>query len=57
MAQGIFPEVLKPGYIVPILKSGDPTCVTKFRPIVVVNVFTKVFESILLDNLNFEFKN
>lgn len=53
---GTFPNILKSGYIVPIFKSGDRSNPTNYRPVVILNTLSKVFESLVLDGLEFEFK-
>lgn len=57
MKKGIFPDVLKPGFLVPVHKSGDACDVKNYRPIVIQSVVAKVFESLVLDVLSFAFKN
>lgn len=32
LSVGIFPSTLKRGYVVPVFKSGDRSCVTNYRP-------------------------
>ena len=55
-SSGIFPSCLKPGYVVPIFKSGDRTLASNYRPVVILSALSKVFESLLLDGLDFELK-
>ena len=42
-----FPRLWKRAYVVPIFKSGDFNCVTNYRPISKLDIFSKVFESII----------
>ncbi len=56
-SKGIFPDCLKTGYIVPIFKSGNSTLASNYRPIVILNTLSKVFESLVLDGLEFELKH
>lgn len=56
LSNGIFPELLKNGVIVPVHKSGDSCEVTKYRPITLQSPFAKVFEIALFHHLWFFFK-
>lgn len=51
---GIFPSHLKSGIIVPIYKSGDRSNVANYRPVVLLSIIGKIFESLVLDGLSFE---
>lgn len=53
-SSGIFPSHLKSGIIVPIFKSGDRSDVSNYRPVVLLSVIGKIFESLVLDGLNFD---
>lgn len=46
-----FPTVLKVGKVIPIFKSGDKTDPNNYRPITTLNVFSKIFEKILGNQL------
>ena len=46
-ADGIFPNELKLARIVPIIKSGDCTVLSNYRPISILTFFAKVFEKLL----------
>lgn len=48
---GKFPNSLKKAKVVPIFKSGDRQDVSNFRPISILPLFSKVFESFLRDQL------
>ena len=55
---GIFPDRLKCAKIIPILNNGDNSLITNYRPISVLNVFSKIYEKVLVDRLNcFVIKN
>lgn len=57
LKKGIFPQILKHGYLVPIHKSGQTSCTGNYRPIVIQSVVAKIFEGLILDGLSFSFKN
>ena len=44
---GVFPERLKYAIVKPILKKGDPTSISSYRPISLLSVFSKVFEKLI----------
>ena len=49
--EGVFPKELKLARVVPILKIGDKTELTNYRPISVLSFFSKVFEKIMYTHL------
>lgn len=51
LEQGIFPDDLKQGKILPIFKSGDSERVENYRPISILNVISKIFERVVLNRL------
>lgn len=53
LRKGVFPKALKSGYITPIHKSGDPSNIKNYRPITILPVIGKLFESVVVDKLNF----
>ncbi|XP_046666391.1 uncharacterized protein LOC124358142 [Homalodisca vitripennis] len=57
LEDGIFPDGLKSCFIVPIHKSSDPSDVHNYRPIAIQPVLGKIFESLVLDYVSFQFKN
>ena len=48
---GFFPNSLKLSEIIPIYKSGPRTDINKYRPIVLLSPFSKLFETHLCNNL------
>ena len=45
--EGIFPEVLKLGRVIPLHKAGSHTQISNFRPITTLSVFSKLFEKLV----------
>jgi hypothetical protein len=56
LSQGIFPHELKLAKVIPIFKSGNLNIFTKYRPISVLPVLSKIFERIFYNRL-FDFLN
>ena len=52
ISSGMVPDELKVACVVPIHKSGDATSCNNYRPISVLPVFSKIFESIIHKRLN-----
>jgi len=52
MVSGIFPDALKLAKITPIYKAGDKSSITNYRPISVLNSFSKIYEKVFLNRLN-----
>lgn len=48
---GIFPEKLKNAKVTPIFKSGDKFNLSNYRPISVLNIFSKIFEKTIATRL------
>jgi hypothetical protein len=48
---GIFPERLKFAEVKPLLKKGDPTDCSNYRPISILTSFSKVIEKIIYKRL------
>lgn len=47
ICEGVFPNALKTGLIVPVFKKGSPDQLENFRPISLLPVFSKIFERVL----------
>jgi hypothetical protein len=50
-SSGIFPESLKISLIKPVHKKGDHSDTQNYRPIALLNTFSKIFESIMANRL------
>jgi hypothetical protein len=48
---GIFPERFKKSRVVPIFKCGDPRLCDNYRPIALVNTFSKILEKMVATDL------
>ena len=46
-SSGIFPNKLKIANVIPIPKQGDLSLVNNFRPISLLNIFSKIFEKLV----------
>ena len=44
--EGVFPSELKLARVVSLLKSGDSSQLTNYRPISILSFFSKIFERI-----------
>ena len=49
--EGVFPSELKLARIVPLLKSGDSSQITNYRPISILSFFSKIFEIIMYNHI------
>lgn len=57
LSTGMYPEDWKLAHVIPILKSGAAYDVTNYRPISLLCIISKIFESIITDQLFYVFKN
>ena len=53
LKSGVFPSELKLARVVPIVKSGDPSLLTNYRPISVLSFFSKIVEKIVYNVFDF----
>jgi len=48
---GIFPNNLKQAKVIPVFKSGDCSQLTNYRPISLLNSFSKIYEKVIAERL------
>jgi hypothetical protein len=57
LSSGIFPSSMKAGKVIPVHKAGDKTLCDNYRPIALLNTFSKILEKVvanrLVDHLDF----
>ena len=51
LSSGIFPGNLKSSKVIPILKSGEISCISNYRPISLLPSLSKIVEYVILDQL------
>ena len=52
ITNGAFPDALKVARITPILKQGNKALITNYRPISLLNTFSKIYEKVFSNRLN-----
>jgi hypothetical protein len=57
VTSGTFPSLWKQTAVVPVLKKGDSTTVSNYRPIYILNNFSKIFEFTIYNHLFNLFKH
>ena len=50
--EGVYPDIFKTAEVIPIFKAGSKTDVLNYRPISLLNPFSKLFEKCLYDRFN-----
>ena len=48
---GTFPELLKVAKVIPVHKTGDKNLISNYRPISLLNTFSKIYEKVFLNRL------
>jgi hypothetical protein len=56
LSTGKFPSLWKQAAVIPIFEKGNRALLVNYRPISILNNFSKIFESIIHDHLSFHFK-
>jgi len=51
LKKGIFPDSMKISRTVPVYKKGSKTAVSSYRPISIIPIFAKIFETVMLEQL------
>ena len=57
LSQNVFPKLWKQAAIVPVFKKGKASSVGNYRPVAILNNFSKIFESIIHDHIYHFFKS
>lgn len=47
LSQGIFPSELKLAKVIPLYKSGDKMTINNYRPVSILNIYSKLYEKIM----------
>jgi hypothetical protein len=51
LQKGVFPSTWKSANVIPIVKKGDNTLPTNYRPVSLLNCLSNVFEKVVADRL------
>lgn len=52
LESGVFPSRLKLAKVIPIHKDGDSSLCTNYRPISILNIFSKIYEAVIKDRMD-----
>lgn len=55
--KGYFPEILKVSKVIPVFKKGDKNLLQNYRPVSIVPIFSKIFESLILNQVSTFFES
>src|SRR3989442_11391222 len=50
--QGVFPQCFKSSKVIPLFKNGDRKLIANYRPISLLNVFSKILEKLMCNRLH-----
>jgi hypothetical protein len=53
IVSGVFPDALKIAKIKSLFKSGDQTVMSNYRPISILNSFSKIYEKVIYNRIEF----
>ena len=51
LSLGFFPDALKIAKVIPVYKTGDKSRLNNYRPISLLNCFSKIYEKVILKRL------
>ena len=54
---GIFPDAFKVSKVIPILKKGDCSLISNYRPILLLPTISKIFKRVIYDQMYEYFNN
>lgn len=57
LTEGIFPDVLKPGRVIPLFKKGDSTDFGNYRPVCILPTISKILEAVIKSRIVDYFEN
>ena len=51
MTEGVFPSEMKIAKVLPLYKGDNPMIIDNYRPVSLLNIFSKVFEKVMYTRL------